>query len=560
MAGYLQTNNIDFQSLRGSLQAFLSQQDEFKDWNFAGSNLSTLVDLLTMNTHLQALYLNFVASEMFLDSAQLRESIVSHAKELGYAPRSVTSAVVNLGVQVIGTNLPGEIVLPAQFSVRGTAIDGTALTFFTNENTVLRSSQNWTAANVAFYEGRIITENFPVSNTSSNFFPLSSANVDVTSIQVTTQTSPSDTNLVPWEAFSGPISSVGSNSQVWFLQGYLDNYYQIEFGNGSVGAALPMGGIVNVTYRETSGPAGNGITSFTPLSAVPISGAAVVITTPSMSAGGTIAESNSSIAINAPLYAQTKGIAVTATDYTALLKKQFPQFSDVQAFGGEDAFPEKRFGTVIVTAKMAESNVIPVPVVKSIIQYLTPLMPLGISLSIQQPIVFDVYVDVSVNYRPSKLQMLPSQLSDAISVVIDQFDTGNLEMFGVPLWGSELDAAVSAVDPSILGIDSKFRIAYTAPPGSSNFSLGVPILAGTVQGVDGTAITDDTVGNLYLGSTVIGTLDYATGNVTVTVPSSYQAGLVIMGGVATHDVPCLPGSVLSLLSDGSTVTLVPYGD
>lgn len=558
--GYLPTTSLDLESLRTSLQTFLSQQDQFKDWNFAGSNLSVLVDLLTVNSHLQALYLNFVASEMFIDSAQLRESIVSHAKEIGYCPNSVTSATVNLDLQLVGNNLPGELTVPPQFSIRGQASDGTALTFMTDSETVFRSSNNWSVANVTFYEGRIITENFAANSENLNFFPLSSANVDTTSIQVQVQNSSTDTTQSPWYMASGPMSSIGSNSNVWFLQGYQDYYYQLKFGDGAIGKALAPGNIVNVNYRESSGAGGAGISDFTVISGTGVQGTNVVITSDAnsvVSSGGMPAESNSSIVINAPLYAQTKGIAVTAADYKRLVKKQFPQFTDVEAYGGEDSASQKQFGTVIVSGKIQGSNIIPDPLVQSIKQFLTPLMPLGISLSVVQPVVFDVYPIVSVNYSPTALTISTTQLINNVSAQVDSFSNDNLNKFNAPLWNTPLATSLAEVDTSILSADIEYQIGLQLSNATSlNFSFGNPIKAGTIVSLP-SAVSDDSNGNLLIDKLNVGSVNYSTGSVVLNLPASYS-DIELIGTISQQNVQCPRGSILTIDPNNSTISLIPY--
>lgn len=558
--GYLPTTSLDLESLRTSLQTFLSQQDQFKDWNFAGSNLSVLVDLLTVNSHLQALYLNFVASEMFIDSAQLRESIVSHAKEIGYCPNSVTSATVNLDLQLVGNNLPGELTVPSQFSIRGQASDGTALTFMTDSETVFRSSNNWSVANVTFYEGRIITENFAANSENLNFFPLSSANVDTTSIQVQVQNSSTDTTQSPWYMASGPMSSIGSNSNVWFLQGYQDYYYQLKFGDGAIGKALAPGNIVNVNYRESSGAGGAGISDFTVISGTGVQGTNVVITSDAnsvVSSGGMPAESNSSIVINAPLYAQTKGIAVTAADYKRLVKKQFPQFTDVEAYGGEDSASQKQFGTVIVSGKIQGSNIIPDPLVQSIKQFLTPLMPLGISLSVVQPVVFDVYPIVSVNYSPTALTISTTQLINNVSAQVDSFSNDNLNKFNAPLWNTPLATSLAEVDTSILSADIEYQIGLQLSNATSlNFSFGNPIKAGTIVSLP-SAVSDDSNGNLLIDKLNVGSVNYSTGSVVLNLPASYS-DIELIGTISQQNVQCPRGSILTIDPNNSTISLIPY--
>src|SRR6185312_7689187 len=451
--GYLTSSELDFQTLKQSLKLFMSQQDLFKDWNYEGSNISVLLDLLTYNTTLKAFYLNFAASEMFLDSAQLRESIVSHAKELNYSPRSRTSAFVNLEVQLGGNDIPGVVVLPTGFAVSATGSNGSSLTFITDTPTVLTSENNWTA-NVNFYEGRLITETF-VSNTmagNSSLFGLESANVDTTSIYVSVQNSVSDLTTATWNYSSG-FSGVTSNSQVWFLQGYRDNYYQIVFGNGRIGAALSPGNIVTVNYRETSGTGGNGVGNFSPMSNTGLVGVTINISAANtIAAGGSERETSESVQFSAPRYYQTQGKAITPDDYKELIQDNFPQFQSVAAYGGEDATPQKQYGIVLVSGKLAGLDFIPSNLADEVIGFLQPIMSLGLTAKVIQPDIYNINLECTVAYNPLKTSSSPQELTAEIVDTILTYDQTSLEKFGASFWETPLSNSITAIDASIISM------------------------------------------------------------------------------------------------------------
>lgn len=458
--GFLTSSELDFNSLKQSLKLFMSQQTLFKDWNFDGSNISVMLDLLTYNTTMKALYLNLVGSEMFLDSAQLRESIISHAKELNYSPLSRSSAFVTLQVQLSGNNIPGVVPLSTGFAISGTGANGSSLAFITDSPVLLTSENNW-AANVDFYEGRLITETF-ISNFqtgNSVIFNLQSANVDTTSISVSVQNSVSDLTTTTWN-YSPGFSGVTSNSNVWFLQGYKDNYYQVVFGNGRFGASLLPGNIVTVTYRETSGVGGNGITTFSPMSNTGLVGVAISLTSAanSMSIGGSERESNNSIAFSAPRYFQTQGKAITAPDYKELIQTHFPQFQTVAAYGGEDAVPQKQYGTVLVSGKIDGIDFIPNNLADAMIDFLQPIVPLGLTVKVVQPDVYKVNLDCSVSYNPLKTTLTSTEIQFAIVDSILQYDSSTLEVFGASFYGSPLGTQIKNVDASVISVNLKSSI------------------------------------------------------------------------------------------------------
>lgn len=195
--GFLTTSELDLQNYKASLKTFLSQQDQFKDYDFEGSNMAVLLDLLAYNTYMNGMYLNLVGSEMFLDTAQLRESIVSHAKELNYTPRSRTSAVAYVDLTIVPTDAPDSIIIPKYYEINGRTEDNTTYFFTTDESIVIRANNGvYKAANVAVYEGNIIKEVF-IANGSSRYL-LQSANVDVQSINVTVKESNTATIETKW--------------------------------------------------------------------------------------------------------------------------------------------------------------------------------------------------------------------------------------------------------------------------------------------------------------------------------------------------------------------------
>lgn len=597
--GYLTNSDLDFQSLKQNLKLFMSQQALFKDWNWEGSNISVMLDLLTYNTTLKAFYLNFAGSEMFFDSSQLRESIVSHAKELNYSPRSRTSAFVNLQVQLGGNDIPGVVVLPTGFAISATGSNGSSLTFITDTPTVLTSENNWTA-NVNFYEGRLITETF-VSNTSagnSSLFALESANVDTTSIYVSVQNSVSDLTTTTWNYSSG-FSGVTSNSQVWFLQGYKDNYYQVVFGNGRIGASLVPGNIITVEYRETSGEGGNGITNFSPMSNTGLVGVTVNISTPAntVTAGGSERETNDSIKFSAPRYYQTQGKAIVAADYKVLVEDNFPQFKSVAAYGGEDAIPEKQYGVVLISGKLAGLDFIPFNLADEVINFLQPIMSLGLSAKIIQPDIYNINLGCNVSYNPLQTSSSPQELISEIVNAILEYDADNLEEFGASFWETPLSNNIAAVDRSIIsmqlttsltknyvpavGVSTGYSFSYqnplyypftssTAYPASFDpaFSSSVFSYTSNTQAL----IQDDGLGKLNIVSASnteiiltpsVGSINYESGQVSIvpfiiqSMPASSNL-LSFTAKLASTDILAGSGQILSILPQNVSVSVTPY--
>lgn len=595
--GYLSSSDLDFATLKQNLKLFTSQQPVFKDWNFEGSNISVLLDVLTYNSTLKALYLNLVGSEMFMDSSQLRESIVSHAKELNYSPRSRSSSFVNVQVNLGGNNIPGVVVLPTGFAISGTGSNGSSLVFITDSPVVLTSENNWTA-NVDFYEGRLITETF-VCNTAvgnSSLFNLQSANVDTTSIYVSVQNSVSDLTTATWNYSSG-FAGVTSNSSVWFLQGYKDNYYQIVFGNGRIGASLVPGNIITVNYRETSGIGGNGINNFSPMSNTGLVGVTVNLSlaNTTVSAGGSERETDDSIKFSAPRYYQTQGKAIVASDYKELIEDHFPQFQTVTAYGGEDAKPQKQYGTVLVSGKISGIDFIPGNLADAIIDFLQPIIPLGLAVKVVQPDVYNINLNCTVTYSPLKTTLTETELEAEIINSILQYDQDTLEVFGSSFWASPLGTQIKEVDASIistrfstsiekeylpiLGISSGYSFNYqnqlyypfsspTLYPSTFHpiFSSSVFYYAGNTQAM----IQDNGIGalnivsasnNAVVLSSSIGTINYNSGEVSISpfiisgMPSASNT-LSFTAQLPSSDVFAASNQILSIQPNNITVDVV----
>jgi len=596
-SGFLTSSELDFDTLKQSLKLFMSQQTLFKDWNFEGSNISVLLDVLTYNSTLKALYLNLVGSEMFMDSSQLRESIVSHAKELNYCPGSRSSSFVTLEVQLGGNNIPGVVVLPTGFAISGVGSNGSSLSFITESPILLTSENNWTA-NVDFYEGRLITETF-ICNTAvgnSSLYNLQSANVDTTSIAISVQNSVSDTTTATWD-YSAGFSGVTSNSKVWFLQGYKDNYYQVVFGNGKIGASLVPGNIITVNYRETSGIGGNGIKSFSSMSNTGLVGVTVSLTAAAntITAGGSERETDESIQFSAPRYYQTQGKAITAPDYKELIGTHFPQFLTVAAYGGEDATPQKQYGTILVSGKIAGIDFIPNNLSDALIDFLQPLIPLGLTVKVVQPDVYNINLNCSVAYNPLKTTLTETELEAAVIGSILQYDADTLELFEASFWGSPLGTQIKSLDASIISVNLKTSIVKEFMPvvgASSGYSFNyqnelyypfssLTLYPSTFEPVflssifyyasnTQAMIRDNGLGVLNIVSATnnavvlspsVGTVDYQSGEVSISPfiisgMISTSNTLSFTAQLPSSDVNAASNQILSILPENITVDVI----
>ncbi len=459
--GFLSTTELDFETIKSNLKTYLKAQDRFSDYDFEGSNINVLLDVLSYNTYLNSFYLNMVGSEMFLDTAQLRESAISHAKELNYIPRSKTSAVAYVDITInTGNATPSFVTIPKNYKFT-TIIDSTTLTFSVPADIIVRPIGGvYTASNTAIYEGSLVTEYFTVANTSE-LYTINSENVDTTSLSVSIYES--NTSVTPYiytEASS--LFNLTPTSNVYFIQGYSSNKYQLSFGNDLTGRALSVGNLIKIEYRDTLGERGNGAYSFFKTST--INGYSdISITTNFVAAEGSERESIESIKFNAPRYFPTQERAVTSQDYIALAKAEFPQLQAVNAYGGEELTPPQ-YGKVAISVKpYGTTGLISNALKTSIVSFLS-----GKSLT-TEPIIVDpeffyISVNSSINYDSRLTSKSLLEIKTLAENAILSYGNTNLTEFGSDLRYSKLVSNIDNVDPSVVSNETTLKLVKRWSP------------------------------------------------------------------------------------------------
>jgi hypothetical protein len=590
--GFLNNTELDFAAYKQSLKTYLSQQTEFRDYDFEGSNLSVLLDLLAYNTYHNAMYLNMIGSEMFLDTAQLRDSIVSHAKELNYTPRSRAASTIDVTITALPANTPDTITLPRYYSIRGTNDANETYTFTTNETIVLYRSNNYTFSNVSFYEGSIKTEAFVANSANNQTFTLSSNTLDVSSITVEVRNSSTDTTTVAWNK-ANELFGLNSNSAVFFVQGADEFKYGVSFGNGVSSKKLTAGNIVLVSYRQTAGEDGNGCGIFTSISSADgFSSNTFILTTTESSSGGSQAEDAESIRYNAIRGFTNQNRAVTAEDFISLIKANYPSLETVIAYGGEEAVP-KRYGKVIISAKPVGGETLSSSLKNSVLTFLQDKTPLSIEPEIVDPEYLYLDIISRVKYNISATTKTPSQLVSNVVTAITAFNTSYLSDFGADLRFSKLSAAIDDADVSIVSNDTEVRISKRIVPTplvsfSANWSFEnqlyseniryvlpighEPIVSSSAFVYDGyTAyMQDNGTGALYIytrsnGSTIVlnnnvGSVNYDTGEINITnlIVDSYDTDSIkIYAKTENADIDTLTNKIL--LIDNEDISVVVTG-
>jgi hypothetical protein len=331
----LEITNLDFDQIKTNLKSYLKQQSQFQDYDFEGSGLNVLMDILAYNTHYNAYYLNMVANESFLDTALIRDSVVSHAKTLGYRPYSYTAprASINLTVET-GNTTPDVLTIPKGFSFSSNLIDGVSYRFIvTNDKTVTKANTQFVFENLDIFEGEYVSYNFNYSKTSNpkSIFILPDDNIDTSTIQVTvTPTSGNTTNEIYTQVTE--ILDITSQSKAYFLQEGRNSKYQIYFGDGVIGKALDDGAIVNVTYLTTNGIMANKANGF--IAETSLGGYSTLsVEVIGVAGGGSTNESVDSIKYSAQSQYATQNRLVTIKDYESYIKSHYPSVDSIFCLG-----------------------------------------------------------------------------------------------------------------------------------------------------------------------------------------------------------------------------------
>jgi hypothetical protein len=461
--------SLDFTTIKNNLVNYLKSNSNIKDYDYEGSNINTVLDVLSYNTYLNNFYINMLANEMFLDTAQIKDSIISHAKELNYVPRSVQSSKAIVNVKVIPTNSPGSITLN-KWTKFSTTIDGVTKTFSTHDDTIIRPSTNTTggveyiASNVELYEGLIVEEFFAVDTANNFIAEITNNNVDTRHLTVTVRASNTSSVRTLWSK-ADTLFGLGATSNSYFLEPAKDDKFRITFGDGVFGKKPSVGNIIEIKYRSATGANGNNGKVFT--SSESIGGYSnVIVTTVANSAGGAAAESVDDIKFNAPRAFQVQERAVTANDYKILAQKEYPNIQNVLAFGGEELSPPK-FGKVVLAVDLIDSDGVPETLKSSLSSFFKKRTPVGIDVEVITPEFVYLEVTGKVSYNISlTTQAIPSIRTKSINALTAWADN-NINGFDVVYRNSKATAAVDAADNSIISSQLENRIFKKFTPSSS---------------------------------------------------------------------------------------------
>lgn len=464
MSEFLPVDKLDFESIKSNIKTYLKSQTQFKDYDFEGSNLSVLIDLLAYNTYMNSFYLNMVGNEMFLDSALLRESVVSHAKELNYVPRSYRSAKADVEVQIdIANTEVLSIEIPR--GTRFNASEGNTTYVFTSNDAVIvpRDANGNFIANVSIYQGGIVREFFTANTEVYNQrFELSNRRIDTDSIVVTVYQSNADLSTGREYRAAKNIYDVDPTTEVYYLQASGNDKYEISFGADQFGKGLSTGNYIRVDYRISGGVAPNGANGFA--IATNVGGYPTTVRPLSRASGGAVAESIESIKHNAPRFFSTQDRAITAEDYRTLVEAQFPYVRSVAVYGGETLPDAPRWGRVILAATTTDNNILTPFQKDDIKNYLLTKCPLAIEPELVDPEYLYLQVASTVNYQFLKTSINKNQLATQVKNAIKQFNTTYLSEFNRNFRLSKFTETIDDVNTNIISNDTDINMIKRYTP------------------------------------------------------------------------------------------------
>lgn len=450
---------LDFDSIKQNLKEYLKSQKIFKDYDFEGSNINVLLDVLAHNTHLNTFYLNMIGNEMFLDSALLQDSVVSHAKELNYLPRSFRSAVANVNITMTGTN-SAAILIPRGTSFTGTSRDK-SFTFTTAENINVGGSDNvFVANNVLLYEGDYTYDSFVVNNQDPQRYKITNRTVDTNSVLVTV-IEDNGSNVLTYKK-ADSLFGLDSTSQVFFIQAAEDQTYEIVFGDGVVGRRPKDRSIVTIEYRKSNGELPNGIRQFTADDDID-SATVTKVDVNSPATGGSIPETLESIRFNAPRAFTTQERVVTAKDYETLLQQNFSDINAVSAYGGEEAVPPQ-YGKVIVAVDLKTTDELPPSRRVAYSKFIKPRSPLSIDPVFVAPDYTYVQVKSKVKYNINETSLSVNDIQTIVKSTIQDFNNDSLNGFNKTLYYSNLVSGIDRAQGSIISNDTELFAIKTFEP------------------------------------------------------------------------------------------------
>ena len=565
----LTVTEFDFDDVKSNLKIFLKSQTEFTDYDFEGSGMNILLDVLAYNTHYLGFNANMLANEMFLDSASLRSSVVSHAKTLGYEPTSATApkAIVDVTLNTTG-------VATATLSA-GTVFTSTVDEVDYQFVTIADVTKSNTGAGIPFtnidiYEGTYVTTRYTVDSSDvDQRFLLPDNRSDTSTLTVKVQTSSADTTTTTYTKATD-ITQVSSTSSSYFLQEVESGKFEIYFGDGVVGKALSDDNIVILQYVVTNKAGANGASIFANSGAI-ATVTDVSVSTVGSASGGAEPESISSIKYNAPLDYASQGRCVTAEDYKLYAKKLFTNTESVQVWGGEHGSFDTSlgvtdtavYGKVYISIKSTTGNDLTTTEKNQLVTDLAPYTVASITPVIVDPETTYLILTTKFKYDSSATTSITADLETSVTSTLTTYNTDNLKQFGSMFRHSQLTGQIDDTDTAILSNVTNLSVgkfftptitastAYTVNFNNAFYNphSGHNATAGGIIASTGFKISGDTTNVMYFDDDGEGNLRvyYIVAGVRVYQDSTagtvtYSTGKISINGIYITDVSDVDGA------------------
>jgi len=477
------TSELEFDQIKENLKEYMRGQTEFSDFDFEGSALSILLDVLAYNTHYNALYTNLAINEAFLDSASKRSSAVSKAKELGYVPTSAKSSTAIVTVVAINNLIEAPVTLDIpEFTPFSGSVDGVEYKFYTvGSDTAVRTSNQYTFPNIILKEGTLLEFRYEVTNEVPKF-TLPNVNIDISTMKVVVQQNSQSSQS---EVFvqSDTLLDITQNSAVFFIKEIDQELYEVEFGNGVVGRGLTPGNVVSVQYISCNRDAPNGARTFKYNGSL-ASNNQIFVTTVNPAFGGSAPESVDDIKWNAPRAYAAQNRCVTDEDYRSIIRRYYPDARSVSVWGGETSNPPQ-YGKVYISiitdspSRLTDSE-------KTFIlnTIVNPRKPLTIVPEIVDPTPISMELSVSVYYDRRLTTRSAGDIRNLVIGTIEDYNDLNLNKFNGVFKQSQLSRLIDTSEPSIVSNVTRIRLRRVvqvifAQLVAYEVDLGNPILQDT---------------------------------------------------------------------------------
>lgn len=537
----IRVSDLDYLDIRENLKEFLKGQSQFSDYNFEGSALSVILDVLAYNTHYNAIYTNLAINEMYMDSASKRSSVVSIANNFAYTPVSAKASKAIVDVRVNAPTSTADFVTLPRFSSFVSTVDGVSYNYYTTSS--YRADLNvgeYLFENVEVYEGTPQTFLF-VCTQELEKFVLPNRDIDTATIEVSIQSTSSDLVANKY-VLAESVLELSSTDRVYYLKELEDRTYELSFGRNNLGAPIQPGNVITVSYLVTNKTLGDGASLFV-YSGQSLGGVTTVETV-NPSTGGAEPESLEDIRYNVTRSFYNQNRAVTSEDYTSLLKRLYPDIKSIAVWGGEFNDPPV-YGKVFICIR-PNSKAFLTPIDKS---YITEILlksrnTVSITPEIVDPKYIELSIDSTVYYNPSKTTKNASQINALVSQAIKDYRDQNLNEFGGAFRLSKLSAKIDAIDSSIVSnitkilayIDvipkyltvAEYRVNFNNPIYRSSAGGSVETSGFTIDSTNTVYyLKDDGFENMYLFSvnqetkeevvknSKIGSINYETGEIRI---------------------------------------------